>query len=102
MPVFIATISGLTPLLMHRWAEDRETGETTRAVHIERRDPRQEAEKLCLRRDDEAIFFPGAAIARMLREAGGSHKQRGSRKSLRFVIPAAVIVLRQHRGAAYE
>ena len=93
MSTFIATISGLTPLLIHRWAEAQETEETTRAVHIERRDPRREAEKVCYRREDEAIYFPGAAIARMLREAGGSHKQRGSRKSLKFVIPAAVIVL---------
>lgn len=93
MSTFVATISGLTPLLLHRWAEAQETEEGIRAIHIERRDPRQEAEKVCYRRADDAIYFPGAAIARMLREAGGSHKQRGSRKSLKFVIPAAVIVL---------
>lgn len=93
MATFVATIGGLTPLLSHRWAEVQETEETTRAVHIERRDPRQEAERVCYRRDDGAIYFPGAAIARLLRESGGSHKQRGSRKSLKFVIPAAVIVV---------
>jgi hypothetical protein len=93
MSTFIATISGLTPLLNHRWAEAQETEEATRAVHIERRDPRTEAEKSCYRQADGSIYFPGAAIARMLREAGVSHKQRGSRKSLKYVIPAAVIVL---------
>lgn len=93
MSTFVATISGLTPLLIHRWAEANEVEDGARAVHIERRDPRAEAEKVCYRREDGAIYFPGAAIARMLREAGGSHKQRGSRKSLKFVIPAAVIVL---------
>ena len=46
MSTFIATISGLTPLLIHRWAEAQETEEGTRAIHIERRDPRQEATKV--------------------------------------------------------
>lgn len=92
MAVFVANISGLTPMLMHRWAEASESEESTRAVHVQRRDPRTEAEKVVYRRPDGGIYFPGAAIARMLREAGGSHKQRGSRKSLKFVIPAAVIV----------
>lgn len=93
MSTFVATISGLTPLLMHRWSEANETEETTRTVHIERHDPRQEAEKACYRREDGSVYLPGTAIARMLREAGGAHKQRGSRKSLKFIIPAAVIVL---------
>lgn len=93
MAIFVASIVGTTALLMRRWAEESEVEETTRAIHIKRRDPREEATKVAYQRADGTLYFPGSAIARMLREAGGSHKQRGSRKSLKFVIPAAVIVL---------
>jgi hypothetical protein len=93
MATFIASISGTTALLMHRWAEESEVEEATRTVHIKRRDPREEATKVAYQRPDKTLYFPGSAIARMLREAGGSHKQRGSRKSLKYIIPAAVLVL---------
>ena len=63
MTVFVAAISGLTPMLMHRWAEAEETEHGTRAVHIEKRDPRKEAEKVCYRNSEGGIYFPGAAIA---------------------------------------
>jgi hypothetical protein len=93
MAVFVTSIASTSALLMHRWAEESEVEQTTRAVHIKRRDPREEAVKVAYQRPDGTLYLPGAAIARMLREAGGSHKQRGSRKSLKFVIPAAVLVL---------
>lgn len=93
MMTFICSITGLTPMLMHKWSEESEVEESTRTVHQQKRDPREEAEKVCYRRPDKTLFFPGGAIARMLREAAGSHKQKGSRKSMRYVIPAAVIVM---------
>lgn len=93
MTTFIASIAGVTPLLMHRWGEQNETEESSRAIHIQRRDPRQEAERVTYRREDGTIYLPGAAIARTLREAGAAHKQRGSRRSLKYVIPAAVLVM---------
>ena len=34
-----------------------------------------------------------ALIGRLLREAGSNHKLKGSRKSAKFVVPAAVLVL---------
>ncbi len=93
MAVFIASIYGTSALLMHRWAEEAEAEEGTRAIHIRRRDPREEAEKVAYRHTDGSLYLPGASVARMLREAGGSHKQRGSRKSLKFIVPAAVLVV---------
>ncbi len=92
MPTYIASISGIASLLMHRWSEQNEVEETTRAIHVERRDPRTEAEQVCYRRADGTIFMPGSAIARLLRDAGSSHKEKGSRKSLRWIVPAAIIV----------
>jgi hypothetical protein len=93
MAIFVASISGTSAMLMHRWAEASEVEETTRAIHIKRGDPREEATKVAYQRTDGTLFIPGSSVARMLREAGGSHKQRGSRKSLKFVVPAAVLVL---------
>ena len=102
MTTYIASLAGLSPLLMHRWAETSEQEETSRAVHVQRRDPREEAEKVAYRRPDGTLYLPGSAIARMLREAGGSHKQRGSRKSMKFVVPAAVLVWKTTSRSAMQ
>lgn len=93
MKTFVCSIVGVSPFLMHRWNEESEQEESTRTVHIGKRDPRVEAEKAAYRDHDGTLYFPGTMIARILRDAGSSHKQRGSRKSLRYIIPAAVIVL---------
>lgn len=95
MITFCAAVSGVSSLLLNRWSEHSEVDETTRAVHIERRDPRTEAERACYRRPDGTIYVPGSHFARMLRDAGAAHKQRGSRKSLRYIVPACIIVVEE-------
>lgn len=85
-------ITGTSPLMQHRWSEESEVDEPTRRVLIRRGTPREEAEKVVYRHPDGWCYLPGAAIARALREAGGAHKQKGSRKSTKYVVPAAVIV----------
>lgn len=93
--VYNVEIQGISPLLMHRWAEASEINSDggTRKIHISEVDPRTQAEQVAYRHPDGWLYMPGAAIARMLCEAGGSHKQKGSRKSLKFVVPAACLVL---------
>lgn len=88
-------IEGVTAYLMHRFGETNEVeGETaTRNVLIQRGTPREEAEKATYRNPKKELFFPGAAIGRLLREAGGAHKMKGSRKSAKYLVPAAVLVL---------
>lgn len=93
METFVCSITGTTPLLMHRFADAEAASARTRTVHLTEEDPRAVAEKAAYRSADGSLFLPGAAIARLLREAGSAHKQRGSRKSLKYVIPAAVLVL---------
>lgn len=93
MQTYICVISGLTPLLMHRFSETADLGSTTRKIHITAEDPREVAERVAYRNADGALYVPGAAIAAMLREAGAAHKQRGSRKSLKYIIPAATLVV---------
>jgi hypothetical protein len=94
MSVFLAEVTGISPLMMHRWEERQEDdGGGTRPMHIPRRDPRTEAEAVAYRHPDGFLYLPGAAIARMLIEAGGSHKDTRSKKSLKWIIPAACILL---------
>lgn len=92
MKIVQVQIKGISPLLQHRFSENAEAGKSTRAVHVKEETPREQAEKVVYRTDEGRFYFPGAAISRMLREAGGAHKQRGSRKSLKYIVPAAVIV----------
>lgn len=104
MKTYLAVIEGTTPMLQHRFDDAAEMEATSRKIHVKSVDPREAAEKCAYRNAQGALYFPGAGVARMLREAGASHKQRGSRKSLKFVIPAAVlvsedqIVLRDNEG----
>lgn len=90
-----AQIVGVTPMLQHRFGEQAEVEGTkaTRNVVVDRGTPREEATKFLYRDKAGHIYFPGAAIARLLREAGGSHKMKGTRKTVKFVVPACVLVL---------
>lgn len=85
-------IKGTTPLLQHRFNEEAEQSGSSRNVLVTRGTPREEAAKVVYRNGD-GFYFPGAAIGRLLREAGGNHKMRGSRKSAKYIVPAAVLVL---------
>jgi hypothetical protein len=85
---------GVTPMLQHRATEEALQGETRTNTPTEREDPRDICEKAIYRiMPGRQIAVPGAAFARMVREAGGSHKAKGSRKSLKYLVPSAVLVL---------
>ena len=86
------TIEGISPLLMHRFGEQAEIEAEARSVKLENLTPKDAAERTAYRNEDGRLYVPGASIARLLREAGGSHKQRGTRKSLKYIVPAAVII----------
>lgn len=93
MTVVQVTIRGTTSLLQNRFNENAEQPGATRAVLVSRGTPREEATKSAYINKDGNHWFPGAAIGRLLREAGSNHKLKGSRKSAKFVVPAAVLVL---------
>lgn len=107
-------IEGTNSLLQHRFSEaaEMETRKATRRMALASETPREAAERAAYREADGSLYFPGAAIARLLREAGGSHKQRGSRRSVKYIVPAAVLVLddviplfetnREHRIRDFE
>lgn len=90
---FEVELTGVSPLLQHRFGEEAEQEQATRRVQLKIGTPREQAEKAAYRNSEGKFYLPGAAVARLLREAGGAHKQRGSRKSLKYIIPAATLVV---------
>jgi len=93
MKLINVKIKGVTSLLQHRFSEQSQSPAATRQVLVNRGTPREEAEKACYRDKEGKFYFPGAAIGRLLREAGAGHKLKGSRKSAKYVVPAAVLVM---------
>lgn len=94
MKLIQAEIKGVTPLLQHRFNEESEIPGETRRVIVDRGTPREQAERASYRdKKTRTFYFPGASISRLLREAGSNHKLKGSRKSTKFIVPAAVLVL---------
>jgi len=84
-------IRGTSPLLIHRFGEQQEMEKTTRRIKVqETLDPRDEAKKHAYVANDGTFFFSAFAIPNAMGAAGSSHKQKGSRKTLRFVVPSAV------------
>lgn len=86
------TVRGITALLIHRFAEQSEQNAGARRVTVSVSDPRIEAEKSAYKRPDGTYYISAFAIIGCMRGAGGGHKMKGSRKSLRFVVPSAIMV----------
>ena len=85
---------GVTPMLQNRATEETLGGGKTRSNSPgAREDPRDVAEKAVYRFTNKQLAIPGAAVSRMIREAGGAYKAKGSRKSLKYLVPAAVLIL---------
>ena len=96
MAIVTVSIRGISPLLQHAFGAAFESEEATRTQLVQHGTPREQAESVCYRDDALKVFFPGAAIARLLREAGTNHKLKGSRRSVKFVVPSAVLVPEDH------
>lgn len=94
MMLIDAWIEGTMSLLQHRMADGAlDRGKTRANVAEAAADPRDEADKCVYRLpQSRQLAVPGTAIARLIREAGGAHKIKGSRKSVKFIVPAAVVV----------
>lgn len=88
----LVKIRGIAPLLQNAFEPDFENEDATRTTLVQRGTPKEQAEARCYRDSENFLFFPGAAIARMVREAGANHKLKGSRRSVKWVVPSSVIV----------
>lgn len=95
MKTYKVRIDGTTSLIQHRFSEEAEgeLGQATRLIGENRGTPRERADRVAYRAPGGYLYHPGAAIARLLREAAGAHKIKGSRKSAKYIVPGAVFVL---------
>jgi hypothetical protein len=85
-------IKGTTPILQHRFSDEAEVSVTkgTRNVSIKNELPRDQAERVCYRNRDGYLYQPSTQIFAMLKESGRDHKQKGSRRSLKYIVPSAI------------
>jgi hypothetical protein len=83
-------IRGITPLLIHRFSEQSEQQASSRRTLVKRVDPRVEATSNAYIAGDGTYYFSAFSIPGCMTNAGANHKMRGSRKTLRFVVPSAV------------
>lgn len=85
-------IRGTAPLLIHRFTEDAEQAKASRRIVVTDRNPREEATNAAYIAKDGTFYFNAMSIPNAMSNAGSSHKMRGSRKSLKFIVPSAVRV----------
>jgi hypothetical protein len=85
-------IRGVTPLLIHRFTEESEQSKQSRKTMVQTRIPRDEATKCAYIATNGTFYFNAFSIPSAMGNAGSNHKMRGSRKTLRFVVPSAVRV----------
>lgn len=90
MQTINVTIRGSSPLLIHRFTEAAEQQKSTRKMLQTALVPRDEAQKVAYINPDGHYYFNAMAIPRVISNAGANHKMKGSRKSVRYVVPAAV------------
>jgi len=90
MKTITVEIRGVTPLLIRRFGEEAEANTPTRKMLVDRGTPREEATKAAYIASDGTFYFSAFSIPNAMGNAGANHKMKGSRKSLRFVVPAAV------------
>lgn len=83
-------IRGVTPLLIHRFSEGVEQGKATRQIKVDTENPRDAARRVAYIATDGTFYFSAFCISSSMGNAGSNHKMRGSRKSLRFVVPSAI------------
>lgn len=87
-------VAGVTPLLQHRFSDqDAVNGnKASRPQMVQHLTPREEADAVVYRSPDGSFYIPGTWFFGTMCNAGANHKLRGTRKSARFVVPAAVRV----------
>ena len=90
MKTIAVEIRGTSPLLIHRFGDEAEQSKSTRRVEVTTRDPRSEARKVAYIAADGTFYFSAFAIPNAMGNAGSNHKAKGTRKSLRYVVPSAV------------
>jgi len=90
MKLIECEIAGLTPLLIQRFDERAQLAKPTRTQLAQHEDPLEAARRVAYIDDAGHFYFSAFAIPNVMGAAGANHKMRSSRKTLKFVVPAAV------------
>jgi len=90
MRVANITVKGVSPLLVHRFGEDKENPETSRRGKKDYGTPRSQAEKTLYKDKDGTCWAPSAWISGALKTISSDYKLTGTRKSIRSIIGGAV------------
>lgn len=93
MKTVTVEIRGTSSLLQHRFDEKAEsqTKRSSRKILLKQEEPRDAAKRVVYQSSDGTYFFPSTWITGTLSGAGSNYKQTGSRKSLRFLVPTAIV-----------
>jgi hypothetical protein len=95
------TIKDLSPLLQHAFGNGEDLTipgakghSKTRQVSAQAEElPREVALKHTYRDKQGHFYFPSSAITRLVREAAANHKLKGTRKSMKYLVPSAVFAV---------
>lgn len=92
----VVTVEGIAPLLQNKYdVAAQSIVKNTKAAKKADVTPREVAEKAANKLDDGSLYIPTAAFARAIRDAGSQHKLTTSRKSVKAVVPAAILMLEE-------
>lgn len=89
MKLIEVEIRGTSPLLIHRFTQSSEPSKPTRRVVVSIVNPKEEAATAAYIGSDGSFYFSAFSIPNAMANAGANHKMRGSRKTLRFIVPSA-------------
>lgn len=85
------TITGISPLLIHRFTEQSQQQGTSRKTLVQSViDTREVALNGANRRPDGTHYINSFSIVNAMGSAGSNFKMKGSRKSVKFIVPSAV------------
>lgn len=85
------TITGINPLLIHRFAEQDQHQSSSRKVKVEApTDTRLTALAAANRRSDGTHYISSFALVNAMCSAGSNYMMKDSRKIVKFIVPSAV------------
>lgn len=93
MKLIQVEVVGVTPLMQNKYEINNEVKGPSRKMMVQKEDPREVAKRKCHMDEDGVMYINAFAIPGAMKAAGSNHKMRGSRKSLRFVVPSAVMMV---------
>ena len=94
MKIININIEGISSLLIHKFSDEATQETKVKRIKVSNETPRDMATKLAYIDNDGYFYFNSASIPGCMKVAGANHKMVGTRKTLRFIVPSAVRMLK--------